>query len=510
MKKFNIIGLSFVLILSFLLGARMILSGDFFYLFDQARDLLLVKDIVDTRSLALIGTHSGLGGFFHGPVWLYVLVPVFVVSNGDPFGLAYFFVGLQIVTVFVAYLVGAKLYGSKGGLLISLLIALSPITWGPVPNTIGVNAVPLVFLGLFYFLVKFLRGDANSLIFASFFTGFALQFETALPLVIIPSVIVVIILNKAVIKNLKTVVLSVVAFLLSVSTFILFDLRHDFLMTNAIMGVFSGGVKDKGYLELNERLVSHLNSLFALYKDLLFKQDPLLILLLVAIFAFGLFLFITNKKSKYKKEFLYLLFFPVLPFIFLILYPYQVWPEYIFGLIVPVAFAFYLAIHAIWKNIFGKILVILFFVITFLNVFTFIQNQYLQKYQQNNSSGSYLNQNTVVDWMYKDAGKGKFGYFVYTAETYTHGMDYLISWYGKNYPESNFESKKDSITYLILYPHMANDEGAYDFWKKNTLKTNGKVILTKKFKGGITVEKLLIDTNEPSVDNNYYQGLLFR
>src|SRR3989344_8878516 len=146
----------------------MILLGDFFYLFDQAIDYLLVKDIVDTQSFALIGTHSGLGGFFHGPLWLYMLSPIYVLSGGNPFSFTYFYIGLQLATVLAAHLVGSRLYGDKGGILMSLLIALSPVTWNTVQNTIGVNVVPVVFLGLFYFLIKFLRGDKNSIIFASF------------------------------------------------------------------------------------------------------------------------------------------------------------------------------------------------------------------------------------------------------------------------------------------------------------------------------------------------------
>src|ERR1035437_6608778 len=158
MKKISLFFLPLILLISFLLGSRMILSGDFLYLFDLARDYLLTKSIVDTHSLALIGTHSVIGGFFHGPLWLYMLVPVYILGNGNPFAFTYFYIGLLLFTVLVAYLVGSKLYGEKGGILVSLLIALSPVTWGPVPNTIGVNAEPLVFLGLFYFLIKFIRG----------------------------------------------------------------------------------------------------------------------------------------------------------------------------------------------------------------------------------------------------------------------------------------------------------------------------------------------------------------
>jgi hypothetical protein len=487
----------------------MILAGDFLYLFDQARDYLLTKDIVDTRSLVLIGTHSGLGGFFHGPLWLYMLAPVYVLGKGNPFSFTYFYVGLQLLTVFVAYLVGSKLYGNKGGLLISLLIALSPVTWSVVPNTIGVNAEPLVFLGLFYFLIRFLRGNKNSFIFATFFAGLSLQFETALPLILAPVLIIVYCLFDKPIKDIKLILLYLVSYLLSLSTFILFDLRHKFLMTTAVFNSFVGGHKEKGYLELVDRIPAHLNSLFGTYRSILFKEDSLLILLLTVIFISAIFL-ILRSKSRYKKEFLFLLSFPIVVFCLFVFYPYPIWPEYVLGLLIPVVFAFYLAQITIWKSLFGKILIILFFALTFFNVSVFIQNNYFKNYPQSVSAGSYKNQKAVVDWIFKDAEIGKFGYFVYTPETFTHGMDYLISWEVKNYPGEIPTKNKERTTYLIMYPHMAQDEGAYDFWKKNTLRTMSKVILTKTFTGGIIVEKLLIEKSEPEVDPNYYQGLLFR
>jgi hypothetical protein len=487
----------------------MILSGDFFYLFDQARDYLLTRNIVDFHDLALIGTHSGLGGFFHGPLWLYILAPVYILGRGNPFSFTYFYIGLQLATVLVGYLVGLKLYGHRGGLLISLLVALSPVTWAPVANTIGVNAEPLIFLGLFYFLIKFLRGDSFAFIFAIFFAGLSLQFETALPLVLIPAMIIIFFWNKIALRNLKIIFLSIVSFLLSISSFILFDLRHKFLMTSAVINSFSGGHKEKGYLEFAARIPAHFNSLLGTYKSVLFQENFLSNLLLATIFIFALFLFLKG-RDKYRKEFLFLILFPALIYVFLLLYSYPIWPEYVLGLLIPVAIAFYLAIYKVWKSYLGKIFVILFFILTFLNAFNYLQNQYLKSYPRNTSAGSYLNQKAAMDWIYKDAGKGTFGYFVYTPEVYTHGIDYLVYLYGKKYPQIKFENKKDKITYLILYPHLANDNNAYEFWKKNTIRTDGKIILSKEFYGGITVQKLSVDQNETPVDPNYYQGLLFR
>ena len=499
-----------ILLLSFLLGAGMILSGDFFYLYDQARDFLLARDVVDNHTLMLIGNRSGLGGFFHGPLWIYILAPVYFVGRGNPLVFSYFYIFLQLITVLVSYLVGSRLYGPKGGIIISFLIAFSPAVWGYVPNTVSVNIEPLVYLLLFYFLVKFWRGQLNSFIPAAFLAGLALQFETSSSLVLIPAMISIFILNKKAIKNLKLILFSIFSFTLSILTFILFDLRHKFLMTNSILRAISGGEREKGYLEFGDRFVSHVNSLAATYKGILFSQTGLLTVILAVIFIFGAILILKDKNHARRNEFIFLLLFPVLIFGIFMLYPYTVWPEYVFGLLVPVAFALFLAITSVWKNIFGKALVILFFIITFFNAIMFIQKQYFQKYPQDSSAGSYINQEQVVEWIFKDAGEGKFGYFVYTSEIFTHGMDYLISWYGKKHPDTVMESRKNKVTYLILYPHMENDKGAYDFWKKNTLKTNGSVIDSKTFRGGIIVEKLLIGENEQDVNPNYYQGLIFR
>jgi hypothetical protein len=508
-KYSHIFLLSGILVLSFLLSSRMILAGDFFYLFDQARDYLLTKEIIDTRNITLIGTHSGMGGFFHGPLWLYMLVPVFFLGGGDPFFFTYFYIFLTLLTVFIAYLVGLKLYGKNGGVIISFLVALSPVIWSSTPNFIGVNIVPMVFLGLFYFLVRYIRGDSKSFIFASFFTGLSLQFETALPLMLIPTMFVIFFLNKKARKNIKVIILSILAFLISITSFILFDLRHNFLMTGAVIKSFSQQVKAKDYLELSERIPSHLLSLYNVYKSILFREDLFFILLLSAIFIFATFLFV-KKTNKYKREFFVLLLFPTITFIFFILYPYPIYPEYVHGLLIPIVLAFYLAITVLWKNITGKILVIIFFGITALNVLNYLQAQYLRDYIPNNTSGSYLNQKEMIDWIYKDAKKGTFGYFVYSPSIYTHGPDYMVGFQTKSYPQVKLENQKNKITYLILYPHMENDKGAYDFWKKNTLRTKGKVVTSKTFKGNITVEKLLIKENEPPVDPNYYQSLLFR
>src|SRR6185437_11660302 len=143
------------------------------------------------------------------------------------------------------------------------------------------------------------------------------------------------------------------------------------------------------------------------------------ILLLIS-FLFYLF----RKKIILKKitfEFWYLLIFPVGLFIIYLDYGYTIYQEYVLGLTVPIALAFSIICIKLWKQTTGKILVILFVMFTLFYTFTMI----IVPYNQSGSAGSYLNQKHIVDWVLQDSKGKKVGYFVYTADTYTTGMDYL-------------------------------------------------------------------------------------
>ncbi len=506
-KLLHIILLAAILLLSFLLSTKMIITGDFFYLSDQARDYLLAQDIVDNRNITLIGTHSGLGGFFHGPLWLYLLTPFYIIGGGDPLIFTYLYVLVAVVTVFFGYVVGTRLYNKNAGLLLAFLLAVSPSIWLFVPFTIGANLVPLVFLFMFYFLVKYIRGDKNAFIFVAFFAGLSLHFETALPLLIFPVIFFSFFLNKKAFKKPKIIIFSILSFMLSVSTFILFDLRHNFLMTRALLTLFSGE-KSQGYLAFPERLYSHIETFKGVYTSVLIQDTLLLKLLFVSlIIATGI---IVYKKQLYKSknfsEFMYLILFPILMFFLYLLYAYPIYSEYVFGLTVPIAMAITYLVHTLRKHTIIKLLIVLFVSVTLFEAGISIATPH----KQNTTSGSYKNQQDVAEWIIKDSGGKEFGYYVYTAETYTYGMDYLMSWKAKKYNFPKPESKKLPTTYLILYPTLEGDAGAHAFWKKHKIKTTAAVSLKKEFSGGIIVEKLSIKPGEEPSDPSYHQNLIFR
>ncbi len=508
MKKRTILLLFIILVLSFFLGAKMLLHGDFFYLFDQARDYMLVQDIATSHKFTLIGTHSGLGGFFHGPLWLYLLVPFYILGSGNPFTFTYAYILIALITVFAGFIVGRKLYDTTVGLLFAFLLAISPSIWAYVPNTIGVNMLPLVFIFLMYFIIRYLRGDAAAYIFAIFFAGLSLQFETAVSLALLPVVIATFFLNKKAIRQIKIIILSLISLFISLLTFILFDLRHHFLMLHALISLFTNTNPGKTYLPFPERIFSHSTSFQNVYESVLIQKTIFLEVLLLALFLSFIF-YLYKKKiqlKKISKEFWYLLLFPLALFIIYLGYSDPIYPEYLLGLTIPVGLAVSLICRNFWKLAMGKIFVILFIVLNLFSSLSFL----FTPYQQNLSSGSYFIQQHVAQWILHDSKGKKVGYFVYTPETFTYGMDYLLWWESKKLHVVQPVSQKLPTTYLVLYPRLSGDAGAYTFWEKNKIKTSAPVIESKEFPGGITVEKLGIRSSEKPVDPTYYQNLIFR
>src|SRR5579863_1751233 len=83
--------------------------GDLLFHTDIARDFLLIQDIAVNHKLTLIGPRAGgIPGTFFGPIWLYLNLPVFLLGNGNPIIIGYFWLLLFFVGIGTVYYVGYK------------------------------------------------------------------------------------------------------------------------------------------------------------------------------------------------------------------------------------------------------------------------------------------------------------------------------------------------------------------------------------------------------------------
>lgn len=246
-----------ILFFAFFLRAQESISGNYLFLLDQGRDMMDVKSIVFDGKLTLRGPYTGLQGVFQGPLWYYLLaIPTFLL-RGDPIGTVWLMLILSMLVVVTSYHWIGKQFGVVTGLIAAFLLAFSP--QAIAASTYSWNPHPLWILILLYiiFFYNATRGNFKHYLLALPVISLMFHFETALAVfVLVATVLYIIIFKKSHVKSkyfLFGILLSGLLFLPQV----LFDFRHDFIMTRSIVKIFLGSNQglfvtgeEKGYLDL--------------------------------------------------------------------------------------------------------------------------------------------------------------------------------------------------------------------------------------------------------------------
>jgi 4-amino-4-deoxy-L-arabinose transferase-like glycosyltransferase len=219
------------------LSAWYILRGDIFFHTDIARDFLVLGDIVKTHHLTLIGPRAGgITGVFHGPLWFYINLPIFIVSHGNPVAVGWFWVGLSITSIIVTYFVAKKMFDEMTALLSALLVSIVTIT--STSNMFNPFGAVIVFPIYYYLFNEYLKTHKiQTLLIALFTLGIIIQFQMAfgIPLLLLS----LLYLGKDLYKQKKlSHLFSVFILIIPLSTFILFDIKHSFMQIRSVFFLY--------------------------------------------------------------------------------------------------------------------------------------------------------------------------------------------------------------------------------------------------------------------------------
>lgn len=111
-----------------------------YFIWDQGRDAVMLQRI-SSGDIVLLGPTSGIAGFFLGPLWFYAGLPGYILSNGNPYGIAVGYMLLASVALPLYWLLAHRLFpkhkwvarGLATGLaLISGSIHGSIFIWNPL------------------------------------------------------------------------------------------------------------------------------------------------------------------------------------------------------------------------------------------------------------------------------------------------------------------------------------------------------------------------------------------
>ena len=318
-----------LLIFAFLVRCIPPLLGVIPFGFDHGRDALAVLSMMKTFKPAFIGPWTSIPGLYFGPGWYYLLLPVFILTGGHPVGPVWMMIILALIEIFVAW----KYFGKLAALIITcapLWLILSFGAWNPYPMVL-ISLIILVYLQI---IQKTRKVHLKTAFGLGFFASLGFHFSTAFAIFYIPIIASSIFLRKAKF-TLKSLFGGLTAFIIPFVPQIIFELRHGFLETKAILTYITQGrekdaltfEKVKHIIEVTfgEIKIAVLPGIWTPLKTI----NDMLLWLSILILAFAAVQMIRTKK--FPKLWMEILIFTVIPFVGFFFLHFNVW--YVLGLI---------------------------------------------------------------------------------------------------------------------------------------------------------------------------------
>ena len=499
-KLFLILSIVFFVI-AFAFRASETLSHNFLFLVDQGRDMMEVKGILYDHHLTLIGPYTSLQGVFQGPLWYYLLVIPTFLAHGDPWGAVILMLVISMSTILISTFFMNKLFGKTAALFTLFLFTFSPeaiaaatYSWNPHPMWL---LIILYIFTLFFVVEK--KVKYHLFLWPIIFLMF--HFETALAVFFfVGTLIFLFIFHRAVYKT-KFFLLG---FILGASLFlpqILFDIRHEFLMTKSVMRLFEGSTQgltvtgeDYSYLAL---VKNHIDLFYYNFRTT-FPRDGYLQYLPQVILAYLVFSLITlfRKKKKDKDSshtFIHMITsMVVIMFLLSLLYPFPIRYWFLTGFQGFFLLLLGLLFSRAWEKPIGKVFLIFVGVLFFFYGSIRLYNLYA--FPDYGGIAKFQGKLDAVKTLYQDAGEKQFNVLIFTPPVYTDVYDYLLWWYGEDRFGFVPRYEKGDTFFLLIEPDPEKP-WSYKGWLETVVKT-GNIEYTKQLRSGLIVQKRTLNENK--------------
>lgn len=499
----------FILLIGFLFRIILTSGGNFLFNMDNARDMVDVREMVVLPKARLTGPTSAIDGFFNGPAWYYLLAGPFILSGGDPYA--------SIIMEIILWAIGGffllRLVSRWSKWLILPIGALWVASdYVVLTNLYAFNPNPVILLTplFIYLLVEYLKtGKVIFAILTWFLAGLFFNFEMNIG-VFLPAIIFVSIIFTKKLKLLKSIGLwlGAVSFILTLLPQIIFDLKHQFIMSKSVLNFLSQ--TNSADFNVFSRFQIIVSTFFNSFAPTLMNHKLFTMIIL------GLFISIFSKKWKIFKNdplliiCLTIIFVPFVGYLFLPV-TVNVWhlgAEMAVGIIL-IGFL----LKEIWDfNIFGKLVSPIFTILIIFFALSNITNFFLNDFGKSNLDPSlFRNEIAAVDYVYKYAMGKNFKVYTYLPSVIDYPYQYLIWWHGlkkygylpidyayapdkfeyisnkKTFSSTEDDLKKRENSKLVFLIKEPNRNFTLFGWEGDFIKYNWKTI-EKIMVGSIEVE----------------------
>lgn len=408
----------FILIIGVIYRLFLTSNGNFLFNMDNGRDMVDVREMVVLKKPRLIGPTSAIEGLFNGPAWYYLLAAPFILTGGDPYG--------SIILEIFLWAIGGFFLLKLVSRWSNLLIIPIGILWVSsnyvvLTNLYAFNPNPVILLTplLMYLLVEYLEKSRGVFIIlvwflAGLFFNFEMNFGVFMPIIILASLILT---KKIYLLKQKWFWVGMVVFVLTLLPQIIFDLRHESIMSRAI------------FKHLGESGNSNIFTRFQIISQAFFDSFSPTMMNHKLFSWIILALFLTVKLDKVAKI---AFIFIIVPFLGYLILPVTVNPWHLGA---EMAASIILVGFLIKKLMEGNFLKKIISVFLFVSIIYFglsnIVNFYLNDFKKPNLDPSlFKNEIAAIDFVYKYADGKNFKVYTYLPSVYDYPYQYLFWWYG--------------------------------------------------------------------------------
>lgn len=245
-NKFELVVLLTILIVAAVLRLYRI-DGFMTFLGDEGRDALIIKKLLTTGDIPLIGPPTSVGNMYLGPLYYYMMAVPMAIFWLNPLAAAVQVALIGVASVGLIYYLARSWFGRLAAVIASVLYALSPINI--IYSRSSWNPNPAPFFALLLILSLYKAHQTGNFLWL-ILTGTALAFSVQmhyLALILMPIALVLWLVEffrkRKLEKTFKHfwlgTILGILLFLLLMSPLLIFDLKHNFMNYRAMMTFFT-------------------------------------------------------------------------------------------------------------------------------------------------------------------------------------------------------------------------------------------------------------------------------
>ncbi len=490
-NKINYFILGFILVsATFLRVFRTDQVLGFYY--DQGRDALVIADLLEKGKFFLIGPTTGIAGIFRGPFYYYLIAPFYWLGNGNPVYPAIFLALTTVAALVLLYILGKELVDRKTGIIAVTLASFS--FYIMYASRWLSNPTPMLFLSLalLYSMLLIQKGKQWAWIALSFIAGSSLfHFGSSGEFFYFPALLVFalwqcgIFRRKPKFPSVLIIVFSIFAFAITAAPLVIFDLKHDNILSNNLAKFFGADESFKAsFWEVAQQRLQFVWDVF--YSKIFLRKGSLESVLFLLVIGVGILKLPALLKNKYLIPLFIILLSPVIGLLFFQgnegnIYDYYLTGYYLlFILFVAVLLRETLRIWAIGIVIAGV------FLIT-----SFKQNieptwSFIHDGVDGPTTIAFGNQKQVFDWIYTDAAGSEFNIDTYVPPVIPYAYTYLGRWYTNGLGMEGIVEDQRSLLYTIYEVDPPHPERLSAWMKRQ--EGIGRIVYEAKF-GGITVQR---------------------